>query len=113
MMGVKRLINNHSYQENTINKQLGGNQKAARIAGASFASKHSAKENRWADALQAYPCYFNLHDSECLSHSNSRRIYAAMVIPLQIDGTTKWDGSSASSMGLKTLYAALLILLRK
>ncbi|MFW5447946.1 MAG: hypothetical protein ACKE8G_07410 [Methylophagaceae bacterium] len=36
-----------------------------------------------------------------------------MVIPLQIDGTTKWGGSSASSMGLKTLYAALLILARK
>jgi len=35
-----------------------------------------------------------------------------MVIPLQIDGTPKWDGSSASSMGLKTLYAALLILIR-
>ncbi len=51
-----------------------------------------------------------IHASECLSHSNYRRIYAAMVIPLQIDGTTKWDGSSASSMDLKTLYAALLIL---
>jgi len=36
-----------------------------------------------------------------------------MVIPLQIDETTKWDGSSASSMGLKTFYAALLILIRE
>jgi len=36
-----------------------------------------------------------------------------MVIPLQIDETTKWDGSSASSMDLKTLYAALLILIRE
>ncbi len=58
MMGVKRLINNNSYQENTINKQLGGNRKAARIAGASFASKHSAKKGRWIDALQTYSDYF-------------------------------------------------------
>ena len=36
-----------------------------------------------------------------------------MVIPLQIDGTTKWNCSSASSMGLKALYAVLLILARK
>jgi hypothetical protein len=36
-----------------------------------------------------------------------------MLIPLQIEGTTKWDGSSASSMGLKALYATLLILTRK
>ena len=54
-----------------------------------------------------------MHVSECLSNSNSRRIYAAMVIPLQIDETTKWDCSSTSSMGLKTLYAALLILVRE
>ncbi len=36
----------------------------------------------------------------------------AIFCPLQIDETTKWDGSSASSMGLKMLYAALLILIR-
>ena len=34
-----------------------------------------------------------------------------MVTPLQRDVTTKWEGSSASRMGLNTLYAALLILL--
>jgi hypothetical protein len=45
--------------------------------------------------------------SERLSDSNSRRIYTVMVIPLQIDGTKKWDCSSASSMGLKVIYAAL------
>jgi hypothetical protein len=37
----------------------------------------------------------------------------AIFCPLQIDETTKWDGSNASSMGLKTLYAALLILIRE
>jgi hypothetical protein len=37
----------------------------------------------------------------------------AIFCPLQINGTTKWDGSTASSMGLKTFYAALLILIRE
>jgi len=37
----------------------------------------------------------------------------AIFCPWQIDETTKWDGSNASSMGLKTLYAALLILIKE
>jgi hypothetical protein len=58
MMGLKRLINTNSYQENTINKQLSGNRKAAKIAGVPIASKHSAKEDIWANTLQTYSDYF-------------------------------------------------------
>ncbi len=34
-----------------------------------------------------------------------------MVIPYFFDATIKWDGSSASTMGLKTIYTSLLILI--
>jgi hypothetical protein len=48
--------------------------------------------------------------SERFSNFNSRRTYTGMVIPFQIGATTKWSCSNASSMGLKALYTALLIL---
>jgi hypothetical protein len=52
-------------------------------------------------------------DSEPLSDFISRRSDLIMVIPYLMAATTKWDCSKASAMGLKTIYAALFILVRE
>ncbi|WP_234400137.1 hypothetical protein, partial [Shewanella marina] len=51
--------------------------------------------------------------SEALSQFNSRRIYVGMVIPFQVDTTTKWTCLRLSLMGFNVFYTALLILLRE
>ena len=67
-----------------------------------------------------------MFDSECLSNSSLRRVNYIRVIQENMllhsligyirvasyffDATIKWDYSSASPMGLKTIYTSLLIL---
>ncbi len=58
MMGVKEIVNNISYQDNEINKQVGGNRKAAKLADSSLAQKNGMKSERWSDTLQTYSDYF-------------------------------------------------------
>ncbi|MBL1320565.1 MAG: hypothetical protein COA63_005825 [Methylophaga sp.] len=58
MMGIKEIINNISYQGNDLNKRLGGNGKAARLADSPLAHKQSVKGERWNDTLQTYSDYF-------------------------------------------------------